>query len=139
MTTPKYTVDKRDICIVNVSKFNTEDTLAIVLDLNKKGYLVSIDGDDAKCGRGVWFAMYCEDWTPQNPHNDYLDDVSEFYCVKPNAAQKKTLGTKPIHIGNTGEHDVIIRGDNLVVGCQTIGKENAINMCRKILKAFKVK
>ncbi len=133
---PKYSVSPSNIVTIDTKRFSDEQRIAIAMDMNQKGYLVGICPDDLAMGTGAWFGSFVNEWSCDDDIDGYLDAEDMLYAVKPTPAQLKKLGDKPTVVGSTGDYDVIVRGDKLVVGCQTIPKAAAVKLAHGILKAF---
>jgi hypothetical protein len=133
---PKYSVSPSNIVTICTKRFSDEQRKAIARDMNQKGYLVGICPEDVETGTGAWFDSFVNDWECDDDLDGYLDSEDTLYAVKPTPAQLKKLGDKPTVVGSTGDYDVIVRGDKLVVGCQTIPKAAAVKLAQGILKAF---
>lgn len=138
---PKYGVKPSSTVTIDISKFSEAQVDAIAMDMNQKGYLVGIENESTVNGEGVWFSALTSDWTVDDYDADdasnFLAGESTLYCIKPTEAQLKKLGKdKSVYIGDMDDYKVIVRGDKLVVGCQSTTKANAIKLARGILKAF---
>lgn len=133
-TVPKYTITKRNT--VNIRNLTDEQKRAVFLDLNKKGYFVARDRNNALSGQGVFNkGFYNYDFKLNEAHNHLLMINKEVYCLKLDAERLKNMRANCIKfIGEFAHYNVSMSNDTVHVGCQKFSKDRAIKMAKLIIK-----
>jgi hypothetical protein len=151
MATPKYTIKSINHKIIDVSDFTDDEVREIALDLNKKGFIVYIDGfgpnedDENKfIFNGVLFEVYNgvisvytdNDLTPER----YLEDETTLYAYSITPEIKVAVKNikPPTVIGVFNNKDVVATGDKITIGCQKSTKDEVVALAKTILKHYGV-